>query len=345
MCVIISLKPGYTLPYDQLKNAAHNNPHGYGLILKDVKNQKLQVIKAKEKDFKNGNDPKEIYDLLKDNEDLERFLHLRWKTEGDITEENCQPFCAYSSNKREVFFMHNGTLYDYRPKVGTTRWINGTKVEDTGETSSDSKKFNDEFLSPFLLRFKGENGLADVTDPVAKAIIHKYWGTGDHNRGLIITNDLDPVFINLNKWVTIKDGNQVFMASNDSYFDKLTRGPEFERLKKEEEESRRRFQEERAKSTKQNSDSTHITKLKSILLGDKIQLPINIKELLHDIDIYDPNGISQLKNITALEWDVFIGNNEDGVALLVHLTDEFSTLYDKYQKAIEYIKKLEGKTK
>src|SRR5690606_28430826 len=129
----------------------------------------------KEKDFKNGNDPEEIYDLLKDNEDLERFLHLRWMTEGDITEENCQPFCAYSSNKREVYFMHNGTLYDYRPKTSRVSYINGVKTEDIGETASDSKKFNDEFLAPFLLRFKGEHGPADATDPFAKMIIAKYW--------------------------------------------------------------------------------------------------------------------------------------------------------------------------
>lgn len=349
MCVIISLKPGYTLPYNMLETATYNNPHGYGLVLKDQNSKRLQVIHAKEKDFKEGNDPKEIYDLLKKNEDIERYLHLRWKTEGDITAENCQPFPAYISDSRQVFFMHNGTLNDFRPLSAKVKYENGVRVEEhPGETCSDSKKFNDTFLAPFLARFKGEQGAADSTDPVARNIINRFW-SGDHNRGLIVTSDLDPVYINLHKWETIEADGGHFLASNNTYFSTLSRGPVYEQRKKEEEERKKKESEERARfqgsQASRANESVHVTKLKNLLVQDQLALPLNIKSLLHDVDVYSDEGISQLKNVTAQEWVTFVKNNdEDAVSLLAHVVDEFAVLYEKYTKITEHVRRLEGRT-
>lgn len=344
MCVIIVLKPGYTLPLFMLENACYNNPHGYGLILRDQNTKKLQIIKSNEKALADGNDPDEIYNLLKENEDIERYLHVRWKTEGDISLENVQPFCSYNSNKREVYFMHNGTLGDYRPPTQHVRYENGIKVEESnGSQQSDSFRFNEMVLQPVLSRISGEQGKGDILDPVFATIVTKFWGSGTINKGLLVSSDQGPLLINRENWKTIKTNNGEFVASNDTYFDKLVRGPMFEKQEQEKkeaeaEERRRRFQEVDSKK-----NSTEIKKLKDILLQDKIKLPLNIKELLSDVDVYSDEGLASLKNLTAIEWEEFFDNNkENTVHLMIHFTDEFAKLYDKYTKASEYLKKIQS---
>lgn len=344
MCNIIFLKPGYTLPFAMLQNMVWNNPHGYGLVLRDPEAKKLQLIKSKEKDLETGTDPKEVYDLLKKHEDVERYLHCRWKTEGDISQENVQPFCSYYTDERQVYFMHNGTLYDWKPETPKVIWQNGKRIEtgDSDGNKSDTRKFNDDFLSPLLNRISGENGKGDILDPVFQRIVGKFWGVAQHNRGLLISNDLGAVYINPANWETIKDGENEFKSSNNTYFDKLTRGFEFDRLKKlEEEEKKARFQN----TPSYNKNSAEVFKLKSILLEDKIKLLPNVADLLYDGDIYSYQGVDSLKNLTHLEWETFLAKaqEDDAIALLMHITDEFGKLYDAYKKASSYLDSINKK--
>lgn len=202
MCVILILEPGITPPSELIKNATYNNPDGYGLILKDVQTKKLQIIKSK---AINGNipenDPEVIYDLLKDNEDCQRFLHLRHRTEGPVDEENTHPFTSFYSDKRQVYFMHNGTLYDYKPKTTSYTYINNVRVDNNSDEDSisDSKKFNDTVLAPLLTKIKGTNGYGDIHDDLVQTAITKFWGSGD-NKGLLISNNQDFILINRDKW-------------------------------------------------------------------------------------------------------------------------------------------------
>lgn len=340
MCKIIHLQPGITPTFEMIQMATWNNPHGYGLILKDKEAKKLQLIKSGKDSITNGNDPKEVYDLLREHDDLERFLHLRWKTEGDISEDNIQPFPVYHSKARDVFFMHNGTLYDYRPPSPTVSYLNGVRQETKSERSgwSDTRVFAEDFLSPLLARFKGEDGPADINDPVFQKLLNKFWGHAQHNRGILISSDQEPYYINRPNWTEKKlDNGQTFMASNDSYFTSLTRGFEFDRREKEKKEQEARFQAaEAAKAPSKTDKSPSLVRLRELLLGDQITLPLNVKELLSDINVYTPAGLAELKNITALEWEKFTESKADTLSMILHLTDEYSELFERYQKLVQY---------
>lgn len=349
MCKIIILQPGYTLPYDMLETACYNNPHGYGLVLRDPKHNKLQLIKSGESALEKGNDPKEIYDLLKDNEDIERYLHLRWKTEGEISQENVQPFCSFHSDKRQVYFMHNGTLSNWKAPTTYDRWENGVKISNQNgqDKRSDSNRFNEIFLSPLLNRFEGANGRGDIEDPIFQTVLNKFWEIGSVNKGLLISSDQGYYLINKDNWKEIKVTDGSFWASNDTYFEKVIRGPvhearEKERKEKEAAENRARFQNHNNNFGKK--DSKTLFELKNILLQDKILLSANIKDLMADVDVYSEEGMASLKNMTAIEWETFLEKNkEDSVALLIHFTDEYDRLWTKYNKATSYLASLKEK--
>lgn len=205
MCVIIVLQPGSMIDKDKLDNAIQNNPHGWGLILRDQNVKRLEVIRrySDKADYLD-----EIYDMLNDNKDIQRFLHLRFNTKGETSLDNVHPFPVYHSNSRQVWLMHNGTMNDWSPKNGDTR--------------SDTRIFCEDFLSPYLLGFSGEFGHGDYNNPISKQIIDKMRGT-TQSKLLLISNDLDPLEVGY--WITIKnkDGTE-FRASNNDYFFTAKRG-------------------------------------------------------------------------------------------------------------------------
>lgn len=323
MCIIIEQKLNYTLPWEMLETACFNNPHGYGLVIKDPRINKLQVIR------KLTTDAKEIYDLLKDNEDCLRYLHLRWRTEGDINEENLHPFCVFHSDARQIYFMHNGTLpFEFKPTVN--------------EKISDSKKFNDNWLTPFLTRLHGPSGKGDYHDEFFLSQLKKIW-TGDHNRGLLISNDLQPLYINKVKWETIKDGKgDDFFASNDTYFKSVVRGPEFERRKKEKEEaekSARKFPKIAENTNSKNTTQKVLFNLKDVNLKSKPSLTDDLSDIFEDVDLYSEDGYGALVAVTSTEFDELC-LKEPGTAssLLVLLSSEYYSLLENfraYKKAVE----------
>lgn len=355
MCKIIILNPGYTLPKDMLYNAVYNNPDGYGLILKDKPNKKIQVIKKLPENKEN--DPEEIYNLLKDNEDITRYLHVRHRTEGDISKDNLHPFTAYHSDRKTVLFMHNGTLNDFAPKrtYVNNQW-QGPLPGDPEANDSDSKIFNDTLLSPFLLETKGNYHSAFF-----KKVIDKFWGYGNVNKGLIVSNDQDELLINPTSWVTITDPDgKTFKASNDSYFKAVIRGPEYERRKKKKEEEeavarQARFKEARdnppllfGRPSSEDGDSWPVAKLKDVNLQKTVYLNDDIKNLLMDTDIWNKaeEGIAALSNLTDQEIETFVKNdNDNAVYLMVHILEHYNDLWKRHQRTTKYLASLKKENK
>lgn len=339
MCSIIQLQPGYTLPYNMLQNAVWNNPHGYGLIVK--KKKKLEIIKELPVE---GNDPQKIYELLKKHESGERFLHVRWKTQGDVSELNIHPFKVFEHKGREVWFMHNGTLNNYGP----SNYQHGTNTPQ----KSDSRKFADTVLEPILSKVVGENGLGDYEDPTVQEIIEKFWSYG--NKGVLISNDLDPYFLGKNNWTVIstkeeQGGKEVtgsFYASNNEYFSVLKRGPVFDKLKEEREveEREKRLAAVRSRPTQGDSSLPDgITPLSCPAWSERFSVSDDIQDICEDSDLYNIDGYIGLANLTWEEMKALVEKSPEGCAtLLFYLTDFLKSQTLALEKVQE--KKKDGET-
>lgn len=312
MCVICVLQPGYTPPFEMIKNAAHNNWHGYGMLLKE--NKRIQVIKKCEPTGEN--DPQEIYDILKKHEDIERVLHVRHTTMGTTSMENTQPFPVFYSKNRQIYFCHNGTLGIDPP---TARQLDALGDHDITTDSSDSKKFATFKLAPLLQRMVGENGKGDIHDPFFMELVGKLWS--NNNRGIIYANDQEPLYLGAN-WRTIKDkdGNE-FFASNDDYFNRVQRGPEHER----------RMAEQRKKNTaitneRRGNDTDRVSnafQLQCPTFRIRYGLSEGIKNILEDDDVWDLDGYISMANLTLKETEELVESlGTDLAAMLMYITGE-----------------------
>ena len=374
MCSIIHLPPGTMFPEEKLKNAIYNNPHGWGIILLDSENKKIEVKKGFPKTMETDKhpkecDPKKIIKILKDNMDIDRFLHVRNKSQGEINIENTHPFSVYNSNSRQVYFMHNGTLQDYKPKTTTYTYYNNVRVDDPKEggedqTRSDSLNFAERFLQPLLVRVSGENGHGDIKDEFIEKLINKSWGS-DYNRGLLVSNEQGPLYIGRWKKKIFKDseGKDVeFLVSNDDYFDELKRGPEYERRKAEEKKIKEAKEEEERQArisrfreannvtggsgrfdpTKNNgqiigSGTQHKKEVKPVRLIDfrKRNTIENaaLQKLLRDKDL--TKGLEHLANMTSLEVSRFaeLAKSDDVADLILLLSSEYKRVCVRIEKA------------
>lgn len=330
MCAILELESGYTPPYWAISNVCANNPHGYGIVIK--RKGKLEVIRECPE---GGNDPEVIYRILKDNEDAYRVLHVRWKTKGDISLENTQPFTVYDDGKRKVVFMHNGTLTGY----GSTTYNYGVHQQNKGPEDSDSKEFADKVLIEYLPVMKGEKGVADITNPKIQALIDKYWSTG--SRGILICNNLDSYYLNKNGWELINttetiDGKEVrgsFFASNNDYFEKVKRGPLFEKMEVE----RKKREAEEAKSSTGSTTSKVATPPTSPGFFRRHGITEEASDLLDDFDMYDAEGYIALANMTYAEMITLVKKSPDGdvASLFMYLTDFLAQNTKKLLKCAE----------
>lgn len=248
MCAILHFAPGSMMNKEQFFNCVYNNWHGYGLILKDG-NGRLHLTK----DFQPenvGTDPEKLYDLLNDNKDIERFLHVRHSTKGATDETNVQPFCVYHSSAREVYFMHNGTLNSFS--------------DYSGKGKSDTLEFCEKVLQPALLRWDGENGKADYLDKVfLDLVVDTKWSAG--STGFFVSNDLPPQRIGAG-WklyehpASANDSYGNIWVSNTMYFKELVRGPRFRAVEDQKKAEAARLAAERLQEQSSSSTSTAITK-------------------------------------------------------------------------------------
>lgn len=204
MCVIIHLKPGQQIPKPMLNMAIQNNPHGYGLIFPE-NNQLTTIRNAADNEYD------VIEEQLQKNGDVDRYLHLRWKTHGLQNIDNCHPFSVVKTRKNDVLMMHNGILQGY------------TTNEDAKD-QSDTKNFVDAVVTPVLSRLKFPQGFINLQDPLVFTLLDSL--TPHNNRLLLINKDNQPLF--LGNWVkfTYNQGQEKsdFVVSNATYFRNYSRG-------------------------------------------------------------------------------------------------------------------------
>lgn len=348
MCVILQLSPGASIKKDHLFNACYNNWHGYGLVLVDG-NKKAQLIK---KFDEKGNDPEEIWKLLEDNKDIERYLHVRYSTKGATDESNTQPFQVYNSNKRQVWFMHNGTLSSF----------GGSYTSATGK--SDTLDFCEKILIPSLQKWVTIDGVADYTDKAyLDLVVDKQWVS--HSMGLFVSNDLPAQRIG-NGWSEYKhtdeESSGEVWVSNTTYFDKVSRGPmfqKFEAIRKAKEEEERKtalanapFQEPFVSS---GSTAKNTEEVKTWAHGNTRSQKIikAITDICDTWNLDDARIVSKLSYIAYDEWVAFIEQEGEFAiaALLEKMCEHVNVLtirenflerkLKKAEKTIEASKKVE----
>lgn len=201
MCVIICRDPGIEIPHDKLESASIVNPDGYGISIID--RGKLETIKEAV-----PNKAATIIKRLEDAKDHKVFLHLRFKTHGDINLDNCHPFTVYADDTRTINMMHNGVISDF------SSGYNGK--------FSDTFHFNESILKPIvskLLPYHLAHNTSVLDDETLLAIVEKYCGYS--NKVVLYDNNDSFMIANRSRGVEF-DG---WWASNDYSFNERHRTP------------------------------------------------------------------------------------------------------------------------
>lgn len=101
MCVIIHVPAGVTPETDLLKRCYDSNHDGWGIMF------------AIDKELVSFKDVTPFEDFLKFWETspvtVDRFIHFRIKTHGNVVKHNCHPF-AVNTGEQEHLMMHNGIV-------------------------------------------------------------------------------------------------------------------------------------------------------------------------------------------------------------------------------------------
>lgn len=322
MCSITHHLPGTMPPVTMIENAAYNNWHSFGLVVK--KDGKLEIIK--EVPESGEVDPKKVYDLLGKYKDYERFLHLRHNTAGATTLENTHPFDVYydKKTKRHVVFMHNGTFYPYVSK----KVVNACTVDDP-DGPSDTKNFVDMVLIPYLTSMDFGKGKADIQNKLTQDLIKKFWNGA--NRGVLISSDQAPWFID--DWKEVGPIGNKFKASNDQYFEKVIRGPEY---------TRRLVREAQEKQTGQVARSNLVTnpfaRLQDFQLDVKhgfYSLSESMVSIFDDWDVWDRSGAVALGYCSSDELKELYKDEASCIACMDWVFTDYAKLYKEYQELEE----------
>lgn len=315
---------------DDFENMVYNNWHGWGLVLRDG-NNRLEIMR----DNPVENNPEELYDLIDKHRDLERFLHVRHATAGDVEMHNIHPFEVISTNKGQLLFMHNGTITECDPTHITDK--NHIAVK---EGWSDTRYYQESVLTPIV---EGLKDPLDIWNPSFRKIMTRFWPSG--NRGLLITNK---GACTLGTWVNRKDvkGND-YVAANDTYFSAVIRGPEFDRREAAKKAAMAAAREEREarggtnvvpfEDGKRYIRSDHFTKVYGTT-----QFFNNIRE---NPEIYNQENLTKLAHCTAAELALLIeALGEDLVPFMMYVTEALSNLAkerdeyeDKLVRATKFI--------
>lgn len=325
MCVIIHLPAKVSMDFEKLKNACYNNWHSYGLVTRI--GDKLDIRRVVPD--KGEIDPQEVMGCLEDDIEYERFLHLRHNTAGATNIENCHPFDIYYSKGRQVVFMHNGTFNEYVSKM-----VVNTKVVDDPDGPSDTKNFVDEVIIPTLAAQGG-----DLSHKYVRKVINKFWSGS--NRGVLISSDQDPWFIDT--WKEIDCGGTKIKVSNDSYFDKVIRGPEHERqeAKRKEKEGKKIPPLSRFRS----SSSLTVSPLKNFQFDvkpDYGKLTKSMKEIFDDYDIWDREHAVALGLCTRDELKTLQSDEDTCVTLMDWVFTDYLQLHEEHLALEEKISKMQS---
>lgn len=98
MCVIVHLPKHVALSQKILKNCYENNPDGFGIMA--VIDGKIQIAKSM------GDFNAFLAEYKQFPQNVQRAIHFRWATHGDVVEKNCHPFSVTD----DIYMMHNGVL-------------------------------------------------------------------------------------------------------------------------------------------------------------------------------------------------------------------------------------------
>lgn len=333
MCGIIHFKPKQMIDKGALENLCYNNWHSYGLVTRVDGKLDIRKVLPKSGEI----DPQEIYDLLLDDLEYERFLHVRHNTAGATSEENIHPFDVYYDPKsgEQIVFMHNGTLYDYKSKKH-----DGVRFVDDDSGPSDTKNFTEEVLIPLVQAdFSGKR--ADLGNPFFRKTLSKFWPMTGSNRGLLISAKQDPVF--LGEWKEFGEGDHKLKVSNLDYFDKVIRGPEFERRRLREEEEKRRAEESRKKSYVIDTPS-QVRKLNGIEVEGQdnlFELSETLSNIFNDWDAWDREGLASLGYATKAELEQLYASKKDCLVAMDLVFTEFAKLVNELHEKDEKIARQE----
>lgn len=361
MCVIIHLPPGKKIPEEKLWNAVCNNWHGWGLGLWDEKKKTIDIIRSvpdkswyDDRDLEAGGNHTEfdkIVEALINNEDKHRYLHLRHATRGRINMDNCHPIPLYVTPKRQVYAMHNGSFHFGLGDGGhvTSRFMqvgygnpnHSNTAEGTG--MSDTVDFCRQFLMEPLKEFvKG-----DYTDPVfIRHIWVPLWTKyGNSSKFLIFSNDMEP--LKAGSWDDFKNssGEIQYHASNNMYFDRISRGPIFQENEraKTKAESDRKANEETKKETSTTGAGSSEIKMISYEPGMFQPDPVVQKGLANILEMYGDgvyaDTIANLRMCSVPEFESMIHSvvKEGKIGALAFLFDHIVTEFGEQQDSIDPI--------
>jgi predicted glutamine amidotransferase len=167
MCIIFHNPDGRKLNKSHLATAYENNPHGHGFMW--VEGGHLNIVKGIAKDFS------EIWYIANQLSGFAYTLHLRWRTMGAMTVEQCHPFQILDKDNDGLDFgmVHNGTLFGM-PKH--------QEKSDTQLFSEDLRKKILEKDPGFRLKF-----ISKIGEKI-----------GQHNKMVFMTSDNRTFFVNKN---------------------------------------------------------------------------------------------------------------------------------------------------
>lgn len=125
MCIAIYIPAGEDVKDEALIEAQKSNPHGNGLVFLNQKTGKLNIYR----DMKFDRFMEKFRRLQKENPESNFIVHLRKKTHGEATIENCHPFKVNNG----CVFVHNGQIHPEKPA-------------DVNGELSDTRLFNENVL-------------------------------------------------------------------------------------------------------------------------------------------------------------------------------------------------------
>lgn len=319
MCVIMNMKPNTIIDKDAWDTAVNNNEHGFGMVVRIPRKGKLDKLELIKEFDEEGNNPDELYKIVQKYQKYERWIHIRYKTVGGLTKDNVQPFVVFSDEDKVAYFMHNGTLSDFKSHT----WSHGHEIDDV---ESDSSRFAREVIQEILPNIIGEKGVGDYTCNFYTKFVEDIWKKQGpaQNRGVIISNYAPTLLLNTNSWTRYynSDKNEAgsydeFMVSNDDYFQDLKRGKKFdEEKKKKEEEARIKREEEAAQRVltfQPLSGDRKPAELRTLQVNSSMYSSIpNLADIFGDPDIFDGDDLNAyyLAAVTDEEWEQLFKENE-----------------------------------
>lgn len=181
MCVIVYLPEGKNVTEEQLKTCYNNNKDGWGIMFaKHGKLETLKDVSSFEHFFHN-------YKLIPT--DVNRALHFRIRTSGDINKANCHPFVPVEG----VGLMHNGTI----------------QTPMLEKNMSDTHNFTTHELPPLLTGWQGF-----MDDPDFVKLIEE---TTNNSRLLFMTKEGQVLLARRSNWI---DRDGVFYSNGGSFVSK-----------------------------------------------------------------------------------------------------------------------------